>query len=100
MTRAKRDCLPVLEALVIGVMASVIGLLAGLRLALKLLHRLGVPPTTSWPSPMTAPLVVLAWSQDLAEGRAHPVSESLARSSVPALLPVASSRRRRSRPAQ
>jgi hypothetical protein len=41
-----------------------------------------------------ADLVVLAWSQELGEGRARVVSETLARSSIPVLLlPVAPSRR-------
>jgi nucleotide-binding universal stress UspA family protein len=34
----------------------------------------------------TADLVVLAWSQELRKGRAHVVSETLARSSIPVLL--------------
>jgi len=46
----------------------------------------------------TADLVVLAWSQELAEGRAQVVSETLARSSIPVLLlPVLVRDRRRRR---
>jgi nucleotide-binding universal stress UspA family protein len=69
----------------------------------KLLRRLGVPAddVVAVADESSADLVALAWSQNLAPGRAHVVSETLAHSSIPVLLlPVASSRRGPSQPDQ
>jgi nucleotide-binding universal stress UspA family protein len=54
----------------------------------SLLRRLGVPAddVVAVAHETSADLIVLAWSQELGEGRARVVSETLARSSVPVLL--------------
>ena len=54
----------------------------------KLLRHLGAPAedVAAIAHETTADLLVLAWSQDLAQGRGQVVSETLARSSIPVLL--------------
>jgi len=54
----------------------------------KLLRHLGAPAeeVAAIADEATADLLVLAWSQDLAQGRGQVVSETLARSSIPVLL--------------
>jgi len=61
----------------------------------RLLRRLGVPAddVVAVAHETTADLIVLAWSQDLSEGRARVVSETLAHSRVPVLLLPVSPRR-------
>jgi nucleotide-binding universal stress UspA family protein len=56
--------------------------------AVTLLRRLGVPAddVVAVARETHADLIVLAWSQDLAPGRARVVSETLAHSDVPVLL--------------
>jgi nucleotide-binding universal stress UspA family protein len=54
----------------------------------RLLRHLGVPAddVLAVAEEAAADLIILAWSQELAEGRAHVVSETIAHSSVPILL--------------
>jgi hypothetical protein len=53
---------------------------------ITLLRRVGVPGGLTIANETTPDLIALAWTQDVDAGHARVVSETLARSSIPALL--------------